>query len=194
MFVEGASDVKALEVLTEGVTWDGASIRFEPLRSPDNIDQQPFINALRAVSRGFRTGPGTQPVLLLDADKGAKIDEVAEKSGFLVHMVGVNGHDMESMFADVAFLKAYFGTNHVVNDASIESVVKDILPPAKQPKSKPEKASQRLRELHDKLLPNKLPGGKSALLEALATFHQSPAWKTPLEGVQKLIDKLKGKS
>lgn len=191
VFVEGASDVKALEVLTDGVTWDGASIRFEPLRSPDNIDQQPFINALRAVSRGFRTGLGTQPVLLLDADKGAKIQEVAQKSGFLVHTVGVNGHDMESMFADVAFLTAYFESNGVPQgsfESKVDEVVRVIVSGPK-PVSADDKACKRLRVLHDELLPLEF-GNKTDLLEALATFYRSSEIKLPK--VEELIARLKG--
>jgi hypothetical protein len=205
VFVEGASDVKTLEVLTESITSDGANIRFEPLKSPDNIRQQAFVNALRAVSRGFSTVPGVKPVLLLDADKRVEIEAVwrdmesSPRTGFEVYWAGATGHDMESIFADAPFLAAFFAAKGITDAGLLQTCAGAVAPIFDEnlpPPTKDETASQRLFALHERWFPGVLPspeqGGKTVLLEALATFYRSDTWTEPLPMVENLIKTLKG--
>ena len=69
-----------------------------------------YVTALYAVSRGFDSGPAQKAGLYFDDDKRGVVDkkwsswkEHDPNTLFDVQWLGVNGHDMESLFADVAF-------------------------------------------------------------------------------------------
>lgn len=165
MFVEGPSDVVAIQTLIRGLGLSKEPIHIEPLLVSDLVKKKQVIDVLPLIARSRRGGLLIKPILMLDNDKklsaeadwGKKpVDDPRTK--MRVIFIGKEKNDFESTFCELDFLCEYFKHRCIsLNNTQTKLIENKILAMAGITKTKSELASvdkgwKLVADLHQELL------------------------------------------
>lgn len=142
IFVEGPSDIIALQLLLRMRCSPKHPVRFVPLGETDTIAAN-IARYFRILVQAHGAGLRTRALLLLDGDKRAnlekawdKLDQAADPrkaSGLDVVWSDARGNDLESVFCDLEFLTEYFvgrGVDAAAARGALEPALKSLAFPA----------------------------------------------------------------
>ncbi len=174
VFVEGPSDALALQILARARCKLTALPRFVPLRETDSIANnihEYFSVIVQAVN------PGISALLFLDGDKKADLERKWDKlptdrdprklPG--VQWANDTGNDLESVFCEPEFLRAYFVDKGCI--ATLTGIEKELESVGYPANHKSQKGCEAIRRLHSSLLIEDESARKIDYLEGLVRFY-----------------------